>query len=111
MVCLAQPTDVTMKNYVDEKYESNRSYMDAQIVNINENVVRANAAMEKRLDALNEFRGQLKDQASTFITRAELFAWVMGLLGVFFGFSRYMKERSDSSNKSIMSGDKVEVKK
>jgi len=32
----------------------------------------ANTQLEKRLDSINEFRGQLKDQQSLFITKAEV---------------------------------------
>lgn len=107
---------VEMKEYVDMQSQLNREwsikYIDAQIHNINENVVRANGAMEKRLDGINEFRGQLKDQAATFLTRGELFAWIIALIGIFFGFSNYMRNKAPHSDgKNIVSGDKVEVKK
>lgn len=29
-----------------------------------------------KFDSVNEFRGQLKDQAGTFVTRKELFGWL-----------------------------------
>lgn len=106
---------ITMKEYVDKQSELNRYWserlMQAQFDNIKDNVDKANASMEKRLDGINEFRGQLKDQAGTFITRAELFAWIGMVIGLFFGFSRYMKDKAESSGKNIVSGDKVEVKK
>jgi len=35
---------------------------------------KATQAMEKRLDGMNEFRDTLKDQAGTFVTRAEMLA-------------------------------------
>src|ERR1700720_1337658 len=35
-------------------------------------VVKADTANEKRLDSVNEFRAQLKDQANTFITKTEV---------------------------------------
>jgi len=34
-------------------------------------MLKAEVSGEKRLDSVNEFRGQLKDQAATFIVRAE----------------------------------------
>ncbi len=37
-------------------------------------------AQEKRFESVNEFRGQLKDQAGTFVTRAELWAAVTSAL-------------------------------
>ena len=110
-----QTPTVTMKEYVDMQSDLNSKMMqkiiDIQIENINDNVVRANSAMEKRLDAINEFRGQLKDQAGTFVTRGELFAWCTAILGIFFGFATYLRARSPSEGKNIVSGDKVEVKK
>lgn len=36
-----------------------------------ESVVKAEAAVEKRFDGVNEFRGQLSDQAATFLPRLE----------------------------------------
>lgn len=35
-------------------------------------VTLANTSLEKRLDSINEFRGQLRDQQSLFITKAEV---------------------------------------
>lgn len=109
-----RPT-VSMKEYVDMQSDLNSKMMqkiiDIQIQNINDNVIRANMAMEKRLDGINEFRGQLKDQAGTFVTRSELIAWIGMALGLFFGFSRYLRDKQDSTGKNIVSGDKVEVKK
>jgi hypothetical protein len=37
-----------------------------------ENIKSAHASMEKRLESINEFRGQLKDQAAGFATREEM---------------------------------------
>lgn len=114
----SQERDVTIKEYVDMQAQLNRELMlkliEVNNDNINDNVIRANTAMDKRLDGMNEFRDTLKDQSATFITRAELFAWIIALAGLFLGFSRYMKDKQDNSTskgKSIMSGDTVEVKK
>lgn len=41
--------------------------------------------LEKRLDSVNEFRGQLSDQASTFVTRTELYGSIMGIGGLAIG--------------------------
>ena len=43
-------------------------------------VSKAEIAAEKRFDAVNEFRGQLKDQAATFVTRTELYAGLFASL-------------------------------
>lgn len=75
-----RPT-VTMKEYVDMQAMYLEKINTINTNNINDNVTKANASMEKRLDAINEFRGQLKDQAGTFITRSELFAWIVAVFG------------------------------
>lgn len=123
---------VTMKEYIDMqaelnrqisicRSESNRSISDVQFQNISDNVTKANAATEKRFDGVNEFRAQLKDQASTFVTWQALLGLMIGVSGFLFGYANYMnrkkereekeRERDTASGKSIMSGDKVEVKK
>lgn len=49
--------------------------LEAAVKNSNESsdraLQKAEVAQEKRLDSVNEFRGQLKDQTATFITRNE----------------------------------------
>lgn len=105
-----RPT-VTMKEYVDMQAELNRQLAEVQFQNISDNVNKANSATEKRFDGVNEFRLQLKDQASTFITRGELFAWIVAIIGIFFGYSNWKRGEREKEGKNIMSGDKVEVKK
>lgn len=110
-----RPT-VTMKEYVDMQAQLNKEWlqklMDVQVENIKDNVTKANQAMEKRLDGINEFRGQLKDQAGTFITRSELWGYVIAILGLLIGAIGLMRRQAASAaGKNIVSGDKVEVKK
>lgn len=102
---------VSMKDYVDIQATLNRRIAEVQFQNILDNVNKANTATEKRFDGVNEFRLQLKDQASTFITRGELFAWIIAIIGIFFGYTNWKRGERDREGKNIMSGDKVEVKK
>ena len=50
-------------------------------------VTKAELAAEKRFESVNEFRNQLKDQTGTFITRNELWGWLVALIMV--GFSAW----------------------
>jgi hypothetical protein len=52
-------------------------------------VSKAEIASEKRFDSVNEFRGQLKDQTATFITRAEAWGYLIGLSGILFALMKY----------------------
>ena len=47
---------------------------DQRMDDASDNVSRAREGMEKRLDAMNEFRDTLKDQAGRFVTREEMAA-------------------------------------
>lgn len=114
-----RPT-VTMKEYVDMQAELNKEWMqrlmDAEIANIKDNINKANASMDKRLDGMNEFRETLKDSNNTFVTWTALIALIFGVAGLFFGWSKYNKDKtepqsSSRSSKNIQSGDTVEVKK
>ncbi len=64
---------------INERERSNNQRFDAQekavasaLAAAEKAVTKAELAAEKRFDAVNEFRGQLKDQASTFATRNEI---------------------------------------
>ena len=46
-------------------------------------VTKAELAAEKRFESVNEFRNQLKDQTGTFITRNELWGWLVALIMMF----------------------------
>lgn len=115
-----RPT-VTMKEYVDMQSELNSKMMleiiRIQIENINDNVEKANATMDKRLDGMNEFRETLKDSNSTYVTWQALIGLIIGVSGFLFGYATFRRNQEldrasrGSSSKNIQSGDKVEVKK
>jgi len=48
-------------------------------------VTKAELAAEKRFESVNEFRNQLKDQTGTFITRNEMWGWLVALIMMAFG--------------------------
>lgn len=112
-----QEATVSMKDYVDMQTQLNKELMlkliEVHNDNINDNVVRANTAMEKRLDGMNEFRGTIEDSNKTFVTWEALIGIIVGVSGFVFGYATYRRNQQldRNSSKSIMSGDKVEVKK
>jgi exonuclease VII small subunit len=59
---------VSLRDYVDTRLAAAEKALEVALV-----------ANEKRLDAMNEFRATLKDQAATFITRADLQACIGSL--------------------------------
>lgn len=56
----------------DKLYVSLRDHFDSRIVAIEKYTATAAGVLEKRLESMNEFREALKNQATQFVTRAEL---------------------------------------
>jgi cysteine sulfinate desulfinase/cysteine desulfurase-like protein len=48
-----------------------KEYIETKLVALEKATEEAKSSLEKRLEGMNEFRAQLKDQTSTFITRVE----------------------------------------
>jgi hypothetical protein len=64
-----------LMNERDKRYEQRANSTDERtslaLTSSEKAVAKAETATEKRFDAVNEFRGQLKDQAATLMPRAE----------------------------------------
>jgi formate-dependent nitrite reductase cytochrome c552 subunit len=58
----------------DQRFEAQEKAVAAALAAAKEAVTKAEAAAEKRFDSVNEFRGQLKDQAATLMPRTEVTA-------------------------------------
>lgn len=66
----------------DAKFVTYRALIDSQAEKValaltasEKAITKAETAAEKRFESVNEFRGQLTDQAATFITRREFEQW------------------------------------
>lgn len=105
-----RPT-VTMKEYVDMNIEWSQKYNSAQLAAFKEANELVRLSLQEYKTVNNEWRGQLKDQAGTFVTWPSLVGLIFGVSGLFFGYSRYAKDKAGNGGKNIVSGDKVEVKK
>jgi len=54
-------------------------------------VTKAELAAEKRFESVNEFRNQLKDQTGTFITRNEMWGWLVALIMLAFSAFNFIR--------------------
>ena len=54
-----------------QRFDAQEKALTSALTAAKEAVDKAQSASEKRFDSVNEFRNQLKDQAATFLTRAE----------------------------------------
>jgi hypothetical protein len=48
-----------------------KEYVESRLIDLEKSIKLANTELNRRLEGMNEFRSQLKDQASSFITRPE----------------------------------------
>jgi hypothetical protein len=71
---------VSWKEYVDVRFEHMDMAVKAAFASSEKAIDKANTASEKRFEAMNEFRGQLSDQQSTFMTRNEYMAQHQALM-------------------------------
>jgi cation diffusion facilitator CzcD-associated flavoprotein CzcO len=60
-----------LRAYIEQRFSDSDKAVQAALQAAKEAVIKAELAAEKRFDAQNEFREQLKDQAATFMPRAE----------------------------------------
>lgn len=83
----------TNKQYVDDKVNSLEKLMNAELKAIREAVNRVEVTNSRAIDKVeatnqdyratqNEWRGQIKDQTGMFVTRRELWAAVIAILGL-----------------------------
>lgn len=105
-----RPT-VTMKEYVDMNIEWSQKYSAAQLAALKEANELVRLSLQEYKTVNNEWRGQLKDQSQTFVTRGELILATTTLLGLFWGYSRHKRDSENKPGAVIRSGDNVEVKK
>jgi hypothetical protein len=63
-------TDSDCEKYSSE-YVSLRDYIDVRFTALEKATEQARELMEKRLDGMNEFRDTLRDQGTSFLTKAE----------------------------------------
>lgn len=80
------------KEYVDNQIDWLKIYLEAEVRAQKEAVSKVATETAARFEGQNEWRGQFKDQASKFVTRAELWSAFIGLGGLMLAGMRYMKE-------------------
>jgi len=61
----------SLKEYITQRFAEQDRYIDIKFNAAKEAVTKAEVSAEKRFESVNEFRGQLSDQATTFVTRTE----------------------------------------
>jgi hypothetical protein len=87
---LSSPEGISLKEYVNDKFNNLEKSVATQVTSIqtatqaaldaaDKALTKAEQASEKRFEGVNEFRATLQDQASRFVTRAEMDAKIEGM--------------------------------
>jgi hypothetical protein len=63
---------VEMDRRYEQRFNAQDKAVAAALDSAKEAVLKAEVASEKRFESINEFRGQLRDQQQTFVTRDEV---------------------------------------
>lgn len=95
-----RPSSSTSKEYVDNQIDWLKIYLEAEVRAQKEAVSKVATETAARFEAQNEWRGQFKDQAAKFPTRAELWSAVIGLGGLMLAGMKYMRETQNKQLKS-----------
>jgi hypothetical protein len=80
-----------------------REHLESKIIALEKASEEAKKTLERRLEGMNEFRAQLKDQAQTFITRSEYCARNEKIDGAIQRFSDHVaEEKGKASQTSVI---------
>lgn len=68
---VTEPQVVTLREYIDVRFEAAENSVAAALSAADRAVAKAEAASERRFDSVNEFRSTLADQARLLMPRSE----------------------------------------
>lgn len=95
--------DIALKDHILAVIASNDRRYDDRFAAVKEAVNKAETAMEKRFEGVNEFRNTLADQQRTFIPRPEFESVVEGMKKDIANLSQSFREQR-GSDKGLLSG-------
>lgn len=79
------------KKYTKEQIKWVKRYFDAELRAVRQAVDKVDKTTIAKFDSVNEFRGQLKDQTATFVTRRELWGAVIATIAIAISIMQYLK--------------------
>lgn len=79
------------QRYTDGEIKWLKEYIQAEMNAVRQAVAESKSTYNSDKASSNEFRGQLKDQAATFVTRRELWSAVVAMIAIVLGIMAYMK--------------------
>jgi hypothetical protein len=87
----------TLKRYLETRIDSLKENVALALANSDKAVNKAETAVDRRLESMNELRGALNDQAAKFITRAEYIVQHQALIEKVDVLAARVNEMADTS--------------
>jgi hypothetical protein len=82
-------------NANEQRFKAQEQAVAFALASAEKATLKADVSNEKRFDGVNEFRSQLKDQAGTFLTRNELWGWLVALIMMAFAaYNAFVKRKA-----------------
>lgn len=82
---------MTEKEYTNNQVKWVRKYFAAELKAVREAVNKVESTNTQKFEAQNEWRGQMKDQTANFVTRRELWAAALAIVGIVIGVMQLLK--------------------
>ncbi len=88
---------ISIKTYVDTRFDAWDKSIESRLQSMDRAVQKAETAIDRRLESVNEFRQTLSDQAGNFLTRIEFNGELKSVLQRIDVIDRELRSRFDIS--------------
>lgn len=82
---------ITTHQYVDNQIQWLKVFTDAEIAALRRAVDKVETTNTAKFEAQNEWRSQMRDQTSRFVTKAELWAAALAIISILGGVIAFLK--------------------
>jgi hypothetical protein len=83
---------IELEKLFNAKLEAERRVNEAELKAVRQAVEKVEIKTVEDKASSNEFRGQLKDQAASFVTRRELWSAVVAIIGIVLAIMTYINK-------------------
>jgi hypothetical protein len=77
--------------YVKERIAETNRYFEAELRAVREAVDKVEKTNNLKFESQNEWRGESRDRAATYVTKKELWGWIFAIIGVVISIMMYLK--------------------
>lgn len=79
------------RQYIKEKNDEVVRYFEAELRSVRQAVDKVEKTNNLKFESQNEWRGESRDRAATYVTKKELWAWIVAIVGFVISIMMYLK--------------------